>query len=86
MTETRGFGPTRPLLRLEDAEGPFDQQWIIPDNRVLDRCSPELWENGAEGQIHIVEKYSGRLGDGLATQFTVLMPDMDHFAGWVVAG
>ncbi|WP_328332391.1 type ISP restriction/modification enzyme [Streptomyces sp. NBC_00455] len=61
---------------------PFDRQWIIPDNRILDRCSPELWENRAEGQIHIVEKHSGRFGDGPATLFTALMPDMDHFAGW----
>ncbi|MER7348645.1 type ISP restriction/modification enzyme [Streptomyces aurantiacus] len=61
---------------------PFDRQWIIPDNRVLDRCSPELWENRAGGQIHIVEKHSGRFGDGPATLFTALMPDMDHFAGW----
>ncbi len=61
---------------------PFDRQWIIPDNRVLDRCSPELWENRAEGQIHIVELHSERFGDGPATLFTALMPDMHHFAGW----
>ncbi|MFI8993027.1 type ISP restriction/modification enzyme [Streptomyces sp. NPDC053542] len=61
---------------------PFDRQWIIPDNRVLDRCSPQLWENRSEGQIHIVEHHSGRFGDGPATLFTALMPDMDHFAGW----
>lgn len=74
-------GPECPEPRLF-AFRPFDRQWIIPDNRVLDRCSPELWENQAEGQIHIVEKHSGRFGDGPATLFTALMPDMDHFAGW----
>ncbi|WP_368396602.1 type ISP restriction/modification enzyme [Streptomyces sclerotialus] len=61
---------------------PFDRQWIIPDNRVLDRCSPELWENRADGQIHIVEQHSERFGDGPATLFTALMPDMHHFTGW----
>ncbi|MFD8766489.1 type ISP restriction/modification enzyme [Streptomyces mirabilis] len=61
---------------------PFDRQWIIPDNRVLDRCSPQLWENRAEGQIHIVEQHSQRFGDGPAALFTELMPDMDHFSGW----
>lgn len=61
---------------------PFDRQWIIPDNRVLDRCSPQLWESQAKGQIHIVEQHSERFGDGPATLFTALMPDMDHFTGW----
>ena len=43
---------------------PFDRQWVIPDNRVLDRCSPELWDNRTEDQIYIVELHSERFGDG----------------------
>ncbi|MFF2330070.1 MULTISPECIES: type ISP restriction/modification enzyme [unclassified Streptomyces] len=82
--------PQRPMLEagpecpepVRFAFRPFDRHWIIPDNRVLDRCSPQLWESQAEGQIHIVEQHSDRFGDGPATLFTALMPDMDHFAGW----
>ncbi|MFF3031900.1 type ISP restriction/modification enzyme [Streptomyces rubiginosohelvolus] len=82
--------PQRPMLEAGPecpepvlfAFRPFDRHWIIPDNRVLDRCSPQLWESRSEGQIHIVEQHSDRFGDGPATLFTALMPDMDHFAGW----
>jgi hypothetical protein len=57
----------------------FDRQWIIPDNRVLDRSSPELWESWIPGQIRIVEQHSKSFGPGPAVLFTALLPDHDHF-------
>jgi hypothetical protein len=59
----------------------FDRQWIIPDNRVLDRSSPELWESDIPGQIRIVEQHSKKFGPGPAVLFTALLPDLDHFDG-----
>jgi hypothetical protein len=57
----------------------FDRQWIIPDNRVLDRSSPELWESWIPGQVRIVEQHSKSFGPGPAVLFTALLPDHDHF-------
>ena len=59
----------------------FDRQWIIPDNRVLDRSSPELWESRIPGQIRIVEQHSKKFGPGPAILFSVLLPDHHHFDG-----
>ncbi len=61
---------------------PFDREWVIPDNRVLDRCSPDLWESLGAEQLYIVEQHSKRFGAGPALLFTALMPDCDHFNGW----
>ncbi|MDT0378319.1 type ISP restriction/modification enzyme [Streptomyces sp. DSM 42041] len=60
---------------------PFDREWIIPDNRVLDRCSPDLWESRLREQVYLVEQHSKRFGDGPAVLFTASMPDLDHFDG-----
>jgi hypothetical protein len=60
---------------------PFDRERVIPDNRVLDRCSPDLWESRRAEQVYVVEQHSERFGHGPATLFTALMPDMHHFDG-----
>jgi len=35
------------------AFGPFDRQWIIPDNRVINRPNPELWGSRSTQQIYL---------------------------------
>jgi hypothetical protein len=60
---------------------PFDREWIIPDNRVLDRCSPDLWDSRLGVQVYLVEQHSKCFGEGPAVLFTALMPDLDHFDG-----
>ncbi|HCA85842.1 MAG TPA: DNA methyltransferase, partial [Streptomyces sp.] len=35
--------------------GPFDRQWLIPDQRLLDAARPELWRVADERQLFAVE-------------------------------
>ncbi|MHC5701176.1 DNA methyltransferase [Streptomyces sp. PKU-MA01144] len=45
------------------AHAPFDQQWIIPDHRLIDVARPELWRVADGRQLFAVEQ--GRVpGDG----------------------
>ncbi|MGW0131717.1 type ISP restriction/modification enzyme [Streptomyces sp. NPDC003299] len=35
--------------------GPFDEQWLIPDHRLIDAARPELWRVADERQVFVVE-------------------------------
>ncbi|MFE6779929.1 type ISP restriction/modification enzyme [Streptomyces sp. NPDC057702] len=37
------------------AHGPYDQQWLIPDHRLIDEARPELWRVADAHQIHLLE-------------------------------
>ncbi len=37
------------------AHGPYDQQWLIPDHRLIDAARPELWRVADEHQVHLLE-------------------------------
>lgn len=34
---------------------PFDEQWLIPDHRLIDAARPELWRVADERQVFVVE-------------------------------
>ncbi len=34
---------------------PFDEQWLIPDQRLIDAARPELWRVADERQVFVVE-------------------------------
>ncbi|MFI1210959.1 type ISP restriction/modification enzyme [Streptomyces sp. NPDC020802] len=36
--------------------GPFDEQWLIPDHRLIDAARPELWRVADEEQLFAVEQ------------------------------
>jgi hypothetical protein len=36
--------------------GPFDEQWLIPDHRLIDAARPELWRVADEQQMFAVEQ------------------------------
>ncbi|MET8137978.1 type ISP restriction/modification enzyme [Streptomyces sp. NPDC005251] len=38
---------------------PFDEQWLIPDHRLIDAARPELWRVAGEDQVFAVEQTSG---------------------------
>jgi hypothetical protein len=50
--------------------GPYDQQWLIPDNRLLDAARTELWRVADHRQVFVVEQDSGS-----AVVCTALLPD-----------
>ncbi|MET7606792.1 type ISP restriction/modification enzyme [Streptomyces avermitilis] len=50
----RATGPCpEPVRVLGD---PFDEQWLIPDHRLVDAARPELWRVADEGQVFVVEQ------------------------------
>ena len=60
----------------------FDRQWLIPDNRLLERSRPNLWRvRQAPGQVFTVEQHSKPFTGGPALVFAAYPPDMDHFQG-----
>ncbi|MFH9014283.1 type ISP restriction/modification enzyme [Streptomyces sp. NPDC017943] len=65
----RASGPCPEPVRVLLA--PFDEQWLIPDQRLIDAARPELWRVADERQVFVVEA-PGTLGSPLL--FTSLLP------------
>lgn len=59
----------------------FDRQWIIPDNRVLNRPNPELWKAHSEKQVYLTALMAHSPESGPAITFTALVPDLHHYKG-----
>ncbi|MFD3503388.1 type ISP restriction/modification enzyme [Streptomyces sp. NPDC058676] len=49
----RTSGPCPEPVRVLHA--PFDEQWLIPDHRLIDAARPELWRVADEHQIFVTE-------------------------------
>ncbi|MFI9647070.1 type ISP restriction/modification enzyme [Streptomyces sp. NPDC052040] len=49
----RAVGPCPEPVRV--LAGPFDEQWLIPDHRLLDTARPELWRVADGHQVFAVE-------------------------------
>ena len=49
----RASGPCPEPVRVLRA--PFDEQWLIPDHRLIDVARPELWRVADEHQVFAVE-------------------------------
>jgi hypothetical protein len=58
----RASGPCPEPVRVLRA--PFDEQWLIPDHRLIDAARPELWRVADERQVFVVEA-SGPAGPPL---------------------
>ncbi|MEV5988966.1 type ISP restriction/modification enzyme [Streptomyces sp. NPDC052051] len=68
----RASGPcARPVRVLH---GPFDEQWLIPDARLIDAARPELWRVADARQIFAVETAAGSPGPCLLV--TSLLPTL----------
>ncbi len=59
----------------------FDRQWIIADNRVCDRPSPNLWRTHDERQVYLTSLLSHPLGNGPAITACSWIPDLHYFRG-----
>ncbi|NEC89194.1 type ISP restriction/modification enzyme [Streptomyces sp. SID12501] len=49
----RATGPCAEPVRVLRA--PFDEQWLIPDHRLIDAARPELWRVADERQVFVIE-------------------------------
>ncbi|MFF2539136.1 type ISP restriction/modification enzyme [Streptomyces cyaneofuscatus] len=59
----------------------FDRQWLIADNRVLDRPRPDLWAAIRPDQLFLNQQSSHEIDSGPAVVATHLLPDTHHFNG-----
>ena len=59
----------------------FDQQWIIPDGRVINRPNPTLWKNHTSQQVYMTAVNRTSPTAGPAITFSAAMPDLDHYNG-----
>ncbi|MEV8316829.1 type ISP restriction/modification enzyme [Streptomyces sp. NPDC059900] len=61
--------------------GPFDEQWLIPDHRLIDAARPELWRVTGEGQLFLVEQGYVTGSAGPAVLACAVLPDGRSPAG-----
>jgi hypothetical protein len=59
----------------------FDRQWIIPDNRVINRPNPALWAGRSEKQVYLTAFTEESPTGGPPLTFTGLIPDLHHYKG-----
>ncbi|MGW7087800.1 type ISP restriction/modification enzyme [Streptomyces sp. NPDC054871] len=61
--------------------GPFDEQWLIPDHRLIDAARPELWRVAGKGQLFLVEQGYVTGSAGPAVLASAVLPDGRSPAG-----
>lgn len=59
----------------------FDIQYIIPDDRLMDRPRPDLWRVQGSHQIHVTEQHDQVIQSGPGLTFTAAIPDLHYYAG-----
>ncbi|MFD0025398.1 type ISP restriction/modification enzyme [Streptomyces sp. NPDC058382] len=75
----RDPGPCPEPVRI--LHGPFDEQWLLPDHRLIDAARPELWRVADGHQIFAVEHGRVPQDTGPALSVTALLPDGHSPAG-----
>ncbi|MEE1752473.1 type ISP restriction/modification enzyme [Streptomyces sp. SP18CS02] len=63
------------------AHGPFDEQWLLPDHRLIDVARPELWRVADGRQLFAVEQGYVPRAPGPALLVTAALPDGRSPAG-----
>ncbi|MFG2095231.1 type ISP restriction/modification enzyme [Streptomyces sp. NPDC048612] len=69
----RASGPCPEPVRI--LHGPFDQQWLLPDHRLIDGARPELWRVADARQLFAVEWGQVPQLSGPALTCSALLPD-----------
>lgn len=59
----------------------FDRQWLIPDNRLINRANPTLWNTHSERQVYLTAPEDRAITTGPAISITGLIPDLHHYHG-----
>lgn len=77
VSEDKGvvIAPTRYAFRT------LDRQWIIPDNRLINRPNPTLWNTHSDSQIFLTAPEDRTPENGAALSFSGLIPDLHHYHG-----
>lgn len=72
-------GPAIPPVRY--AFRSFDRQWLIPDNRLINRANPTLWNVYSGRQVYLTALQQVSPSAGPAITLTGSIPDLDHYKG-----
>ncbi|MGQ4716590.1 type ISP restriction/modification enzyme [Streptomyces anulatus] len=72
-------GPCPDPVRI--LHGPYDEQWLLPDHRLIDAARPELWRVADGRQLFAVEHSAAPGDSGPALSVTALLPDGHSPAG-----
>ncbi|MEU5217982.1 type ISP restriction/modification enzyme [Streptomyces sp. NPDC020807] len=75
----REAGPCPAPVRV--ALGPFDEQWLLPDHRLIDTARPELWRVADDSQLFAVEQGYVPGAGGPALLVTAALPEGRSPAG-----
>ncbi|MEW1888145.1 type ISP restriction/modification enzyme [Streptomyces sp. NBC_00523] len=75
----RESGPCPEPVRI--LHGPYDEQWLLPDHRLIDVARPELWRVADDHQLFLVEHGRVPHDPGPAVSVTTLLPDGHSPAG-----
>ncbi len=59
----------------------LDRQWVISDQRLIDRAGPDMWPTRGERQVFLTTLTSTKLGQGPAVTATPYVPDLHHVRG-----
>lgn len=59
----------------------FDRQWIVPDNRLINRPNPGLWDDYSSRQVFLTAPEDRTPTAGPAVTFSALIPDLHHYNG-----
>ncbi|MCW2349039.1 MULTISPECIES: type ISP restriction/modification enzyme [unclassified Sphingobium] len=59
----------------------FDRQWIIPDNRLINRANPSLWNAFGGQQAYLTALTRTAPKNGPSLTVTSNVPDLDHYRG-----
>ncbi|WP_255306157.1 type ISP restriction/modification enzyme [Streptomyces sp. Wb2n-11] len=70
----RESGPCPEPVRV--LHGPFDEQWLIPDHRLIDAARPELWRvaDGSDQLFAVEQGYAPGAAAGPALLVSALLP------------
>ena len=73
---------TKPVVRpVRYAFRTLDRQWIIPDNRLINRPNPTLWDAHSGRQVYLTALEAHPPSSGPAASFAGLIPDLHHYKG-----
>lgn len=59
----------------------LDRQWIIPDNRLINRPNPTLWDAHSDKQVYLTALEAHSPSSGPAISLAGLIPDLHHYKG-----
>ncbi|WP_340645713.1 type ISP restriction/modification enzyme [Phenylobacterium sp.] len=59
----------------------FDRQWLLPDNRLINRGNPTIWRAHSDKQIYLTAPHDRTPTAGPSLTIAGAVPDLHHYHG-----